>query len=50
MLVSQAEARVERYVRLPSGAWEYTDVTEGNVKLSTGALLDIARLYGDLPE
>ena len=25
VLVSQAEARVERYRRLPSGAWKYSD-------------------------
>src|SRR5690606_11859443 len=28
VLVSQAEARLERFRRLPSGAWEYLDVTD----------------------
>lgn len=50
VLVSQHEARVERYLRLPSGGWQYSDVTEGIVALSTGAVLDLGRLYGDLPE
>jgi Uma2 family endonuclease len=49
VLVSQNEPRVERYRRLPGGSWEYTDVTEGTVELSTGAVLDLARLYDDLP-
>ncbi len=50
VLVSQREARVERYRRLPSGSWEYADVTQGTVELSTGAVLDLAKLYDALPE
>ena len=46
---SQAEARVERYRRLPSGAWEYSDVTSGTVELCTGAVLDLTLLYDGLP-
>lgn len=49
VLVSQAEPRIEHYRRLPSGAWEYADVTTGAVVLTTGATLDLARLYDDLP-
>lgn len=49
VLVSQAEARVERYRRLPSGAWEYSDVTSGTLELSTGAVLDLTLLYDGLP-
>ena len=49
VLVSQAEPRVEHYRRLPSGAWEYADVTTGAVVLATGATLELARLYDDLP-
>jgi Uma2 family endonuclease len=50
VLVSQAESRIERYRRLASGAWEYSDVTEGTVQLSTGATIDLARLYEGLPD
>lgn len=50
VLVSQSEARIERYRRLPSGAWEYTDVTAGNVRLVTGAEIELAKLYESLPE
>lgn len=49
VLVSQAEPRVERYRRLPSGAWEYSDATSGTVELTTGAVLDLAKLYDGLP-
>lgn len=49
VLVSQTEPRIERYRRLPSGAWEYTDVTSGELTLVSGALIDLARLYDDLP-
>jgi Uma2 family endonuclease len=49
VLVSQSEARVERYRRLPSGAWEYSDVTTGALKLTTGASLDLGALYDGLP-
>jgi hypothetical protein len=48
--VSQAEARIERYRRLPTGGWEYVDVTEGTLQLSTGAVLDLASLYEGLPD
>lgn len=50
VLVSQAEVRVERYRRLPSGAWEYTDVTDGLLQLSVGATLDLVKLYEGLPD
>lgn len=49
VLVSQAEARIERYRRLPSGAWEYSETTRGSVQLSTGAVLDLTKLYDGLP-
>jgi Uma2 family endonuclease len=50
VLVSQTQQRVERFVRLPSGAWAYSETTQGTIQLSTGAVLDLARLYEDLPE
>jgi Uma2 family endonuclease len=50
VLVSQAETRVERYRRLPSGAWEYSDVTTGSVDLHSGARLDLTKLYESLPD
>jgi Uma2 family endonuclease len=50
VLVSQSEPRVERYRRLDSGAWEYSDVTSGSVQLSTGTTLDLAMLYANLPD
>jgi Uma2 family endonuclease len=49
VLVSQVEPRIELYRRLPSGSWEYRDVTEGTVALLDGATLDLATLYADLP-
>jgi Uma2 family endonuclease len=49
VLVSQAEPRVEVYRRLGSGAWEYSDFTAGTVRLSSGAVIDLAILYRDLP-
>jgi Uma2 family endonuclease len=49
VLVSQAEARIERFRRLPSGAWEYLDITEGALDLVTGARLELASLWADLP-
>jgi Uma2 family endonuclease len=49
VLVSQAEPRVERYRRLASGAWEYSDITEGSVRLVTGAVIDLPALYQNLP-
>lgn len=50
VLVGQGPPRVERYRRLPSGAWEYTEATAGVVTLCTGAQLDLARLYDALPD
>lgn len=50
VLVSQSHARVERYRRLPTGAWEYQDATSGVVTLTSGATLDLASLYDGLPD
>jgi Uma2 family endonuclease len=50
VLVSQSHPRVERYRRLATGGWEYQDATAGVVRLATGAELDLARLYGQLPD
>jgi Uma2 family endonuclease len=50
VLVSQAEPRVERYRRLDSGAWEYEDTSSGAVQLSSGAILQLDRLYAELPD
>ncbi len=50
VLVSQSHARIESYRRLPSGAWEYTDVTQGAVRLDSGATLELDRLYAELPD
>ena len=50
VLVSQSEPRLERYRRLESGAWEYSDVTTGVVQLATGATIDLATLYANLPD
>lgn len=50
VLVSQSHPRVECYRRLASGAWEYRDVTHGVVELASGATLDLASLFGDLPD
>jgi Uma2 family endonuclease len=50
VLVSQATARVERFRRLPSGQWEYAETTSGTMELVTGAVLDLERLYADLPD
>jgi Uma2 family endonuclease len=49
VLVSQDGPRIEHYRRLPGGTWEYSDVTAGAVRLSTGAVLDLALLYDGLP-
>lgn len=50
LLVSQGPPpRIERYRRLSSGGWEYTETTAGVVTLTTGAELELARLYHDLP-
>lgn len=50
VLVAQGEPRVERYRRIGDDRWEYSEVTEGTLELSTGAVLDLAALYGNLPE
>lgn len=50
VLVSQSDPRVEHYRRLATGGWEYHDVTEGVVQLASGAALDLARLYAQLPD
>jgi Uma2 family endonuclease len=50
VLVSQSHARIERYRRLATGGWEYQDTTEGTVQLLSGAVLDLARLYAQLPD
>ena len=50
VLVSQSQARVERYRRRASGGWEYHDVTGGIVDLLAGPTLDLARLYAELPD
>lgn len=50
VLVSQSETRVERYRRLGSGAWEYSDVTAGSIELQSGARIDLAKLYESLPD
>ena len=49
VLVSQSHPRIERYRRLKSGRWEYTEHQEGHVELLDGAVLDLDRLYTDLP-
>ena len=48
VLVGQ-EPRIEIFRRMPSGTWEYVDVSEGAVKLASGPTLDLAKLYADLP-
>ena len=50
VLVSQAPPRVELYRRLAGGGWEYIDVRQGVLQLHSGATLDLARLYDDLPD
>jgi Uma2 family endonuclease len=50
VLVSQSDPRVEHYRRLATGGWEYHDATEGSVHLASGAVLDLARLYAQLPD
>ena len=50
VLVTQTSPRVEIYRRQTSGTWEYIDVHEGIVKLSTGPTLDLSLIYQDLPE
>lgn len=48
VLVSQVQ-RIERFRRLPSGAWEYTEATEGRMELGKGVIVDLDALYRDLP-
>ncbi|HEX6642234.1 MAG TPA: Uma2 family endonuclease [Thermoanaerobaculia bacterium] len=48
ILVSQ-DPRIEVFRRSPAGIWEYRDAREGVVTLMTGATLDLAALYADLP-
>jgi Uma2 family endonuclease len=50
LLVSQTRPRLESYRRLPSGTWEYRDVTSGVLQLSSGATIDVGALYADLPD
>ncbi len=50
VLVSQAPPRIEAYRWLSSEKWEYVDVREGIMKLATGATLDLAVLYRNLPD
>jgi Uma2 family endonuclease len=50
VLVSQSHPRIERYRRLASGDWEYHDAIQGQVQLLSGATLDLARLYTQLPD
>jgi Uma2 family endonuclease len=50
VLVSQTHPRIECYRRLPSGAWEYRETTEGRLRLLGGATLDLATLYENLPD
>jgi Uma2 family endonuclease len=50
VLVSQAPPRVEIFRRLPDGTWQYREVTSGTVQLSSGATLDLASMYADLPD
>jgi Uma2 family endonuclease len=48
VMVSQ-DVRVEIFRRTPSGTWEYFEVREGDVRLTSGPRLDLAMLYADLP-
>lgn len=50
VLVSQTERRVERYRRLAPGTWEYSEITDGQLALTTGAVLDLRALYDALPD
>ena len=50
VLVSQSDARIERFRRLASGSWEYSDVTEGQLALQSGAIIDLTSLYAILPD
>jgi Uma2 family endonuclease len=50
VLVAQDSPRVERYRRIAGDRWEYSEVTAGTLQLSTGAVLDLAVLYENLPD
>ena len=50
VIVSQSEPRIEVYRRLESGGWSYDVSTSGEVRLATGAVLDLVTLYADLPD
>jgi len=50
ILVSQETASIERFRRLPGGNREYSVTTSGSVTLATGAILDLDKLYDQLPE
>lgn len=50
VLVSAHEPRIERYRRLDSGNWEYSDTTSGSVELVSGAKIELATLYDGLPD
>lgn len=49
-LVSQDEPRLERYRRNDKGSWEFTVHTEGSIELVSGGILEIEKLYADLPD
>ncbi len=48
VLVSQ-DPRIEIFRRTLSGTWEYFEVRDGGVNLSSGPALDLTMLYADLP-
>lgn len=48
VLVSQ-DPRIEVFRRTSTGTWEYSEVHEGSVALTSGPTLDLATLYADLP-
>ncbi len=50
VLVSQGPPRVEIFRRASAGVWEYRDLREGTVQLSSGAVIEIAALYDGLPD
>lgn len=50
ILVSQSHARIESYMRLPSGAWEYQDITKGEAPVLDRARFEVAKLYDGLPD
>jgi Uma2 family endonuclease len=50
ILVSQSHPRIESYMRLPSGAWEYVDITKGEAPVLDRATFEVAKLYEGLPD